>query len=284
MVWIGLSVIVTVILVGVLAQLDKKDRGRVGKRCLFGLFGLVLILPSFVGNVPTGNVGIKTSFGKVLDDSLGEGVNVKAPWQEIVKMDVRVQKYESLDDLETSTKDMQVVKNISISVNYQLSQDKAASLYKTVGSEYRVVILEPAIQETIKSTISQYNASELVSMRSEISSVMVDGLNEKMESYGIHISSISINNFDFSTEYNASIERKAVAEQNALAAAQELEKEKIEAEKRIVIAESEKKANEMKQQSLTDNVIKEKFIEKWNGELPKVMGEGNLFDISSFLK
>ena len=105
-----------------------------------------------------------------------------------------------------------------------------------------------------------------------------------MEDYGITISSVSINNFDFSEEYNASIERKAVAEQNALAAAQELEKEKIEAEKKLVKAEAEKKANEMKQQTLTDNIIKEKFIEKWNGELPKVMGEGNMIDITGFTK
>ena len=40
----------------------------------------------------------------------------------------------------------------------------------------------------------------------------------------------------------------------------------------------------MKQQTLTDNIIKEKFIEKWNGELPKVMGEGNMIDITGFTK
>ncbi len=280
MIWLIAGIVVTIVATIGIAVYEEE----LTPKCLFGLLGLLIIIPSFIGSVPTGNVGIKTSFGKVLDDSLSEGINIKAPWQKIVKMDLRVQKYENEVALETSTKDMQVVNNISVSVNFQILSDKASNLYRTVGTNYGTTILEPAIQETVKSIISQYNASELVSLRSEISIVIVETLNEKMEDYGITISSVSINNFDFSEEYNASIERKAVAEQNALAAAQELEKEKIEAEKKLVKAEAEKKANEMKQQTLTDNIIKEKFIEKWNGELPKVMGEGNMIDITGFTK
>ena len=75
-----------------------------------------------------------------------------------------------------------------------------------------------------------------------------------------------------------------MAEQKVLTAKQELEKEKIEAEKKIVKAEAEKKANELKEKSLTDNIIKEKFIEKWNGELPKVTSDSNIFDVSSLIK
>ena len=40
----------------------------------------------------------------------------------------------------------------------------------------------------------------------------------------------------------------------------------------------------MKQQTLTDNIIKEKFIEKWNGELPKVTSSNAIFDISNIIK
>ena len=58
----------------------------------------------------------------------------------------------------------------------------------------------------------------------------------------------------------------------------------IEAEKIIVAAEAEKKANELKEKSLTDNIIKEKFIEKWNGELPKVVGSDNMLDITNLIK
>ena len=85
-------------------------------------------------------------------------------------------------------------------------------------------------------------------------------------------------------EFNKAIEEKQVAEQKVLTAKQELEKSKVEAERKVVEAEAEKKANEMKQQSLTDNVIKEKFIEKWNGQLPTVTGGNGIFNINDFLK
>lgn len=267
MIWFIAGIILTILIIGGIIA----DEGEVNPKCLLGLVGLLVIVPSLIGSVPTGNIGIKTSFGKVLDDSLREGIHLKAPWEKIVNMDGRLQKYENEIALESSTKDMQVVTNIMIAVNYQVSLNEASNLYRNVGTEYQTTVLEPAIHETIKSTISQYNASELVTMRSEIAIVMTDLLNEKMREYGILISSITINNFDFSAEYNASIERKAVAEQNALAAEQELQTTKAEAEKKLIEAEATKKANEMLQSSLSDQLIKKEFIEKWNGVLPNAM-------------
>lgn len=267
MIWFIAGIILTILIIGGIIA----DEGELNLKCLLGLVGLLVIVPSLIGSVPTGNIGIKTSFGKVLDDSLKEGIHLKAPWEKIINMDGRLQKYENEIALESSTKDMQVVTNIMIAVNYQVLLDEASNLYRNIGTEYQTTVLEPAIHETIKSTISQYNASELVTMRSEIAIVMTDLLNEKMREYGILISSITINNFDFSAEYNASIERKAVAEQNALAAEQELQTTKAEAEKKLIEAEATKKANEMLQSSLSDQLIKKEFIEKWNGVLPNAM-------------
>ena len=47
---------------------------------------------------------------------------------------------------------------------------------------------------------------------------------------------------------------------------------------------TEKQANELKGQTLNEYIIKEKFIEKWNGELPKVMSDDNMIDISNMMK
>jgi regulator of protease activity HflC (stomatin/prohibitin superfamily) len=109
-------------------------------------------------------------------------------------------------------------------------------------------------------------------------------LDNKVKKYGIIIDNFNITNFNFSDEFNKAIEEKQVAEQKVLTAKQELEKAKVEAEKKIVQAEAEKKANELKQVSLTDNIIKEKFIEKWNGELPKASGGNSIFNINELLK
>ena len=178
---------------------------------------------------------------------------------------------------------MQVVNNIKVSINYRLDKDKVIDLYKKVGVEYNTNVLEPSIQETVKAVISKYTAEELVTKRSEISLDMNDTLDERIKRYGINSVAVSINNFDFSAAYNEAIEKKAVAEQEVETSKNQLEKAKIDAEKKKVEAQGEADANALLEESLTDEIIMQKFIEKWNGELPKVTSSDNIFDVSSLL-
>ncbi len=235
-----------------------------------------------ITTIKSGEVGIRIRFGKVLDRKVNEGFNFQVPIVErIEKVDIKVQK--SSVETSSSSKDLQEVQ-MSIAVNYRIDSERVIELYKNVGMNYRSIILEPAIEESIKAVTSQYTAEELITNRSEVSQKCMEELSKKVEKYGILVKDFNITNFSFSPEFDRAIEEKQVAEQKVLTAKQELEKEKIEAEKKIVVAEAEKKANELKQKTLTDNIIKEKFIDKWNGELPKVIGTNGIFDISQFIK
>ena len=52
----------------------------------------------------------------------------------------------------------------------------------------------------------------------------------------------------------------------------------------VSVAEAEAEANRLVEESLTDNILKDKTIEKWNGELPKVTGEnGMMLDITDIM-
>ena len=262
--------------------MDKIFKNK--KNIIIGVIVLVIVLifASSFRTINSGEIGIRVRFGKVVNKHLSEGVNFKVPViEKIVKMNVRVQKIEVQTN--SASKDLRDV-NMSLAVNYKIERKEAVNLYKEVGTGYERVILEPAIQESIKAVTSQYTAEDLITHRSEVSTKCMEELSKKVEKYGISVSDFNITNFSFSEEFNKAIEEKQVAEQKVLTAKQELEKEKIEAEKKIVAAEAEKAANELKGQSLTDNIIKEKMIEKWNGELPKVTGNGSIFDISSIFE
>lgn len=247
---------------------------------------LLIVLFGSFRTIKSGEVGIKIRFGKVVDAEMKEGINFKIPFIEnIKKMNIKVQKYENKEDLSTSTKDMQIVNNIKVSINYQIDGEKATDLYKKVGANYKETILEPAIQETIKGVISKYTSEELVTKRSEISLDINNTLDERIKDYGINSVSVAINNFDFSESYNQAIEKKAVAEQEVQTQKNKLEKAKVEAETKKVQAQGEADANKIKEKSLTDKIIQQQFIEKWNGELPKVSGSDKLMiDINSILK
>ena len=250
------------------------------------LFGVIIIvailLLSSITTIESGQVGIRVRFGKVVSEPTTEGINFKIPFiEQIEKLNIRVQKIEVKTS--SSSRDLQEV-DMSLAVNYRIDNKKAVSLYKTVGKNYTTIVLEPAIEESIKAVTSKYTAEELITNRSEVSAKCMEELSKKVEKYGLIVNDFNITNFSFSEEFEKAIEEKQVAEQKVLTAKQELEKEKIEAEKKIVKAEAEKQANELKQQTLTDNIIKEKFIEKWNSELPKVTGNTGLFDISSIIQ
>lgn len=259
---------------------------KIRPRMLFGLLWIILLLFGSFTIVNSGEIGLKVRFGKITNTTISEGINWKIPGiEKIVKVNVKVRKYENETALSTSSKDLQIINNIIINVNYQIDNTKAVSLYKNVGNNYEDVVITPAIQESVKSIISQYTAEELVTKRSEIANAITDNLNQKLNSYGINILSTAIKNFDFSAEYNAAIEKKAVAEQNVLTAQQELEKTKIDAEAKKVKAQGDADANIVLEKTLTKDVLLQQFIEKWDGKLSTVSGNENGFiNISDFIK
>lgn len=251
----------------------------------FKIIAIVVVCLIFISScfttINTGEVGIRVRFGKVVNAKTNEGINLKIPFvEEIDKVYVKVQKIELV--AASASKDLQDI-DMSLAVNFRVDSSKAKDLYKNVGNNYIDTVLEPAIKESIKSATSDYTAEELITKRSEVSNKCLETLQGKVEKYGLVIEDFNITNFNFSDEFNKAIEEKQIAEQKVLTAKQELEKEKIEAEKKIVSAQAEKEANELKEKSLTDNIIKEKFIEKWNGELPKVTGSNNMLNVSSIL-
>ena len=111
---------------------------------------------------------------------------------------------------------------------------------------------------------------------------MKENLSEKISPYGITVELFNIISFDFSEEFNAAIEAKQTAQQNALKAEQDLRRVEIEAQQEIEKAKAEAESYRLKNQEITDNTLKMAWIEKWDGKLPAVSGgEGMMFDLSS---
>ena len=240
---------------------------------------VLLILSVVLGcfsTVPTGYVGIRTKFGKADQDVVQEGLNMKVPVIErIVLMDCRTQKAEI--DCSTASRDLQEV-TLKVAVNYNVSIENAYNIYKTIGINYESIMISPSILESVKAVTAQYTAEELITKRSEVSDKMQDTLKEKIESRGFTVIDFNVTDLDFSLAYNQAIEKKQVAEQEAKQAQYELEKAKIENERKIAEAEANAKVMQVQDSSTTENAlrlkeleIKKSFIERWNGVLPSTM-------------
>ena len=232
--------------------------------------------------VPAGHTGVVTRFGAVDDTVLSEGLHVVIPFvTRVVDMNNQVTKAEVVSA--SASKDLQTV-NSTVALNYRIESLSAASVYQNIGVNYENVVVIPAIQEAVKSVMAQYTAEELITMRQTVGAESQEEISSKLAPYGFSTQSVNIVDFQFSEEFNAAIEAKQTAQQNALKAEQDLARVKVEAEQKIAEAQAEAESYRLKSQEITDQMLKMEFIDKWDGKLPVVVSDGqSLFNIDSIL-
>ena len=270
---------------------DKNGQFSAGKLIAFiaAIVAVIIVAASCFTVVPAGHTGVVVNMGRVSETVLQEGFHFKTPFvQEIVQIDNRIVKLEVATD--AFSKDLQTVSTV-LAVNYRIAKDMSYSIYKEVGSNFESVLVMPAVNEVLKAVVAKYTASDLVASRSEVSVMLDEELNGKLNARGIFIEDLNIIDWDFSAEYIAAVEAKQVAEQNLI-------KTKTEQEEQIVIAEAEAKKKRIAAEadsdtaiiaakaeaerirtiaeSLNDAILRNKTIEKWDGQLPRVTaGEGS---------
>lgn len=263
---------------------NGKKTGKIVGGVIAAAAVLIVALNSFT-SVDAGHSGVVLTFGKVSEAVLSEGLHVKIPFiQQIIQIDNRVLKAEV--DCSSASKDLQTVSS-TIALNYRVRNEASAKIYKEVGLSYENVIINPAIQECVKAVTAKYTAEQLITERQIISDQMKELLNEKISSYGLELEIFNIISFEFTAEYNAAIEAKQTAQQNALKAEQDLQRIKVEAEQTVAQAEAEAEAYRLKSEQITPQMIAMEYIDKWDGKLPAVAGGDSssmLIDISEIIK
>ena len=255
------------------------------KKLIFALIvaAVVIALGAFsVVVVPAGHTGVQVTLGAVGGDVLQEGMHFKVPFvTNIVVMDNRVLKTEV--ECSSASKDLQTVSS-TIALNYRVGRENSATIYNNDGTNFEANIVNPAIQECVKSVTAKYTAEELITERQRVGDQMKEALREKITPYGLDIEVFNIISFEFSEEFNAAIEAKQTAQQNALKAEQDLARIKVEAEQKVEQARAEAEAYRLKNEQITDQTLMMEWISKWDGKLPAVAGEGGyMFDVSGFL-
>jgi regulator of protease activity HflC (stomatin/prohibitin superfamily) len=262
------------------------SRRKIIKYTLIGVIGMaffLLLLSLALYSVPAGYVGIVTRWGAV-QRIVPPGLGIKIPVAEAVhRMSVQTQK----DEIEASSasSNLQTVSAI-IAVNYRLDGQHAAAVYQSIGMGYQDKVVAPAIQNAFKSATAKYTAENLIKLREQVRIDAETELQKQLEPYHIIVENFNIINFDFSPEYNASIEAKQVMEQNVQTAKLELEKAKIEAEQRVVEAQGQADAQKALNDTgaLTPEYLQYLFLSRWNGILPEVIsGATPVFDIGNYI-
>lgn len=248
---------------------------------------IVVLILSSVTVVQAGHTGVIVTMGAVEDSYFTEGFHMKLPFvQNVVQISNQTKK--AIADGSAASRDLQTV-SYSVEVNYKVANESSAKLYRNVGLDYELTIIQPAIQEAVKAITAQYTAEELITQRAAVGEGIKDALQEKILPYGLMVEVFNIVNFDFSEEFNRAVEAKQTAQQNALKAQQDLERIEIEAKQKVTQAQAEADSINLIQETLKTSPEYIEYIKwgKWNGELPKVMtdaGSDLMLDIGDVTK
>ncbi len=240
------------------------------------LLVLVILLYSALGTVPAGHRGVLLRLGRVTGEVKGEGLYAKIPFIDTVRiMDCRIQKEQV--KTECSSKDLQTI-NAILALNFRVQPDRCQDVYQNIGMRYLETIVAPAMQEGVKAAIAQYTAEELVTKRETVRERMTELLGQRLAPLGIKTETLNIINLTFGAAFNQAIEAKVTAEQNALAAKNVLAQRQYEAQQLVATAKGKAEAMQIEAESLRTNpsILRLRALEKWNGQLPRVMGAGAL--------
>lgn len=281
------------------------SKGMIGASTLAVIFVIGLIITaSCTTRVKPGYVGVKYSMnGGVQNDVLTQGWHIVSPTVKVSQYTIGLEqsyltagkngdsdKNESFTAASSEGKSMK----IDLTFTYQFQTENVVGVFNKFkgqdGKAVRDSFIKPNIISWTKEIVARYKVSDILGeKRSKVNVALTDYLSKKFADYGITISNVSLINVDVDEETRQAISAKITAQQNAetqtinnqtnidkanAEAQVKLTQAQADADAALIKAKAEAEANQLLNQSLTDGVLRQMYINKWNGELPKVT-DGN---------
>ncbi|MDP2940035.1 MAG: prohibitin family protein [Candidatus Omnitrophota bacterium] len=227
------------------------------------IIGLLIgVLVGSIRVVPAGYVGVVDFFGNVNPNHLHSGINLVNPLAKVIIISVRTQ-----EDKETMSVPSKEGLNISldVSVLYKLDSTKAVEIYKTVGTDYKEVILLPQYRAAARGVTVAHEAKALyTSEREMLAQAILDSLKNLIGERGVIIEQVLLRAITLPPTVSGAIEQKLKAEQEAERMKFILQRETQEAERKRIEAGGIRDAQTIIAQSLTSQYLHYLWINTLN--------------------
>lgn len=196
------------------------------------------------------------------------------------------------DSIDLPTREGQHITQ-DISVTYNTSEALAAQVFKAFRgadiSDIEATFIRRTIITVAQNVAGQMSLSEVISAkRDELQDAIQKKLASEIEKMGFNLDKVNLGASHLPQSLEAQMQQKMAAQQQAQQAEYELQKQQMLAKAEVAKAEGESQAilvraraqaeaNKLLQASLTQNLIQNKAIEKWDGSLPQVSGGATPF-------
>ena len=238
-----------------------------------------------------GEVCILRNWGGQLAGTTEEaGFHLKAPWQTVIRYDIRnniVNLYRDSEyDYDNGTATGAEVTvydksgaqaNVDVQVIYSLDADAAIDLYTDYQKQENFVQIVAVnnVRDAARNCSGKFTTLEMLTNRENYAQSIFDKLASEWSDLGLHVTEVNVQDIRYSSEiveaYNAA-QKTEISKQNAI---NEQEAEKVKIETQILKAQGEAEANTIRSQSLTPEILQQEYIEALkNGKVIYVVPEG----------
>ncbi|MCH7534773.1 MAG: prohibitin family protein [Bacteroidetes bacterium] len=231
---------------------------------IFIVIGVIILLfilsKAFIILEPAerGVVFHKWGDGLDTDNILGQGLNIVAPWNDVLKFNVADQQIEEPMDV-LSQNGLKI--DIDVTLRFALIPSEIGLLYQEFKNDFETNLVRPALRSAVREVIGKYQPEELYSTKRQVVAVEIEEIMTRIlgESHIIE-KSLVIRSIKLPVSIQKSIEDKLIAEQESQKYQYIIAKKIQEAEGRIIDAKGKAKANTILSASLTTNILREKGI------------------------
>lgn len=241
------------------------------------VIGAMVVLATCLYSQDAGEVAVKRNLGGSIVGSTKEaGFHFKAPWQSTVKYDTRnnVVAYvaKGKEDYDGgSARGSQVTVNdrsgasadIDIQVNYSLDPEYAVDLYRDYGKQNEFVkrVVAVDVRSVPREVSGKFDTIDMLTNRSAFSDEIQKTLESKWKDKGLKVEQVSVQEMRYPKSITDRYAQAQAAEIDRQKAENEQKVAQTEAETRKIKAQGEADANRVLNDSLSDNVLRQHYID-----------------------
>ena len=184
---------------------------RLATRSAIGIGAFLVLCAMAAGcmttTITSGEAGVRYSpFGGTdLDRIYGEGLNLHAPWVDVIKYDVRVQEHlESNEAL--SSNGLSIGSDVSI--RWRPDGETLPRLHQTYGVDYYRKLIQPELRASVREVIGQFTPEELYSTkRTQLQDSIFSRVGRSVEDDFVVIEAILIRDVRLPEQIKVAIEK-----------------------------------------------------------------------------
>ncbi len=226
---------------------------------VLGMLTVSLICMS-CATVRPGEVGMKQTFGKLNPRVYEQGIVGFNPFvTTIVKVPTRTVNLEV--NLDLPSKDGLNVES-EISILYRINPSKAPKVVEQIGLNYEDVVILSVFRSAAADVCSRFLAKDMYTdSRVKIENQIQQQMQGILEERGFEIENVLLKSIVLPQGLTQAIENKLEAEQSAEQMTFELQREELEAKRRIIEAQGIRDAQKIIESGLSDKIIQWQSID-----------------------